>query len=180
MKRLMRTIMVTVCTLTLAACGGGGGGGGGGVGPSPTVTFTGTTPAANEIYLVRNAVRSSGSVLAIDVKANEVSGAVFGTAFDLDFSNPSGMTYIGHEAGSFLDESAGSVIYNSSDMGGGKIVVGASSPAGATGATGSGTIITLKFGVTDASVLSFSNNELRDSANHAISVTWQGGDVTVL
>lgn len=181
MKSVLRMTMVYVALLSLVACGGGGGGGGGGVvEPSITVIFTESMPSANEIYMSKNSALSSENVLAIDVKANQIDASVFGAAFDVDIGSFSGITYIGHTKGSFLDESAGSVIYDSADMGGGKIIAGAVSPAGASGATGSGTIITLRFKVTEASTLTFSNNELRDTSNNLISVTWQGGSISTI
>jgi hypothetical protein len=167
----------------------------------------------NGVSMVRNATESSAGVLAIDIKANNITaGSVFGAAFDVDIQNTTTVQWNGSdvmdclptlnppapptpstgcEPGSFLEpEPPVNYLVYLQNTGGvvdfNKLVVGASEQAPATGVTGSGTIITLKFKKTGTlgqfSTLSFSANSLYDSSSppNAISSTWSAGKITVV
>ena len=119
---------------------------------------------------------SSDSVLAIDIKASNVSD-VYGAAFDVDFDSTK-MSYSGYSAGSFLEGGGNSVNYQATLQSGnsGKLIVVASRQGSVEGATGSGTLVTLKFNVPGGSSVSFSNNAIVDSSGITISTaTWSGG-----
>lgn len=142
--------------------------------------FTGTTsPGDNTIYMAKNSSLSIGDIIAIDVKSNNISSGVFGAAFDVDFDS-SKITYDSYVAGNFLEQGGATVHYEAilqSDNSS-KLVAGITRQTGT--ATGSGTLITLKFKVTSGSTVGFSRNELRDQSNLTIlGTTWSGGTVTV-
>ena len=89
------------------------------------------------------------------------------------------MTY---SSGSFLEQRGNTVNYRlalRTDKNG-KLVVGISRQGAGNAISGSGTLMTLKFSVTGNSSTAFSNYELKDSANQAISgITWHGGSITI-
>jgi hypothetical protein len=163
---------------------------------------TSCTPP-NCVSMARNATESTAGVLAIDVKANNITaGNVFGAAFDVDIQNTtvtqwngSGVmtctevapTPLGCATGNFL-EAQPPVNYLVNLSGGiNTLVVGATEISPATGVTGDGTImtiITLKFkkiGMQgDASTLSFAANSLNDSSANPIGgISWSAGTITV-
>ena len=150
------------------------------VDPTAIILFSGSTPGNNSVYMSRNSSLSSGNTLSVDIKVNNVSN-VYGAAFDVDFDS-SKMTYDSYSAGSLLESGGNAVSYQAGLQSGnsGKLIAGISRQAGASGVSGSGILITLKFKVTGNSAISFSNNSLKDSTNQSISgVTWSGGTVTV-
>lgn len=171
-------MLITISSILMfSACSGGGGGGSSPNSPSPVVSFSGaSSPGSNTVYMAKNSSLSSGDTLAIDVKANSISGSAKGAAFDVDFDSAK-LTYLDKAAGDFFG--AGSTTDVALQSGStNKVIVGATTSSGTV--TGSGTIVTLKFKATGNSAVGFSNNELRDSGNLAISgVTWSGGNVTV-
>lgn len=168
---LSKHLLSILTILIISACGGGGGS----TGPSSTVTFSGSSSGDN-VYMDRNSFLSHGSVLAVDVKVNNVSN-VYGAAFVVDFDS-SGMTYDSYAKGDFLGTVEPYVAQESGSSN--KLVVGISKQGTATGATGSGTLITLKFNVTSGGNLAFSNPALKDPSSLTISgITWSGGTVTV-
>jgi len=145
------------------------------------IDFSGTTsPGDNTIYMAKNSSLSSGDIIAIDAMVKNVNG-VFGAAFDVDFDSTK-ITYDNHVSGSFLEQGGATVNYLAvlQSNNNNKLVVGISRQTGT--ATGSGTLITLKFkAVANGTAnLSFSNNGLTDAGNQAISgISWSGGTVTV-
>lgn len=168
---------LSILMLLMSACGGSGGGGNGPTSPSTTVNFSGVTSPGNDtVYMAINNSLSSGNTLAIDVKANNISGSVFGSAFDVDFDS-SKVTYESKSAGDFFEQGGNTVYYLVRPSGSNKIIAGVSSLAPTTGVTGSGIILTLKFKVTGSSSLSFSNSAL--GANPPVIATWNSGTITV-
>lgn len=140
-------------------------------------------PTPNDtVYM---AINRAGSTLTIDIKCNNITGSVFGAAFDIDF-DPTKMTYSDKAAGDFL-ESGGNTVNSMAILQSGstnKLIVVVTRQAPATGQTGSGTLVTLKFNVvpnaSGSSSVSFSRYDLKDSANASIpGITWTGGTVTV-
>ena len=169
-------IMSSILTLLMVTACGGGGGDNGPTSPSTTLSFSGINPGSNAVYMTKNSSLSSGDTLAIDVKANGISGNVKGAAFDVDFDSTK-ITYSSYAEGNFFG-SGSSTIAALQQGSSSKVVVGVSTASGTV--TGSGTIVTLKFKVTGSSSVAFSNYELRDSSNQSISgITWSGGTVTV-
>lgn len=178
----LQKMIFVLSMFLISACGGGGGGS---TPTSPTipitsVTFSGSSSGYN-VYMAKNDGQSSGGILAIDVKVNNVSN-VFGAAFNIDFDSTK-MTYSNsYSAGSFLETGGNSVSYLPATQSGnsGKLIVGVSRQAPSGGQSGSGTLVTLKFNVTGGGSVSFSNNSLKDSSGNTISAaTWSGGTVTV-
>lgn len=133
----------------------------------------------NTVYMAYNNV--SNNILAIDVKAGSLSSGVYGAAFDVDFDS-SKMIFDSYVAGSFLENGGNTVSYQVGLQSGnsGKLIVGISRQGNVSGVTGSGTIVTLKFKVTSAGSLAFSNSAIMDPSNQVISgISWSGGTVTV-
>jgi hypothetical protein len=158
-----------------------GAGGSGPTSPSATISFLGTTPGSDAIHMSQNSSLSSGDILAIDIKANDISSNVYGAAFDVKFDS-SKITYDSYVSGSFLESGGNTVNYQVGLQSGnsGKLVVGISRQGPVSGISGSGTLVTLKFKVTGISVVVFSNNVLKDSSNQTISgINWYGGMVAV-
>jgi len=153
------------------------------------------------VSMARNATKSTAGVLAIDIKANNImAGNVFGAAFDVDILDatvtqwngsgfmscttpPQGCTNSGLASGNFLEGSLPFTVnyfvnlLNGTDKN--TLLVGPSEVAPATGVTGSGTIITLKFKkapgavVGQSTTLNFAANSLNDSlANPIAGITW--------
>lgn len=161
------------------ACGGGGGGG---TGPNPVITFApdSASPGDNSVYMAQNLSLSSGDVLAIDVKANNISGNVYGVAFDVLFDS-SKTTYNGYTLGSFLESGGYSAVYQPSESSG-RLVMGISRQGLVNGTSGSGTIVTLKLRVTGSSAVAFDTNRsnllerISGTETQAIAgVSWHGG-----
>lgn len=171
-------ILCILSTLIIIACDGGGGP----TSPSRTITFAGTSsPGIDAVYTAKNNALSSGDILAIDVKMNNLSSNVYGAAFDVDFDSTK-ITFDSYVAGSFLESGGNTVNYHMGLQSGnnGKLVVGISRQGSVSGVSGSGTIVTLKFKVTGNSSVAFSNYELRDSNNLPISgINWYGGSITI-
>lgn len=177
MLSLSKHLLILCSVLLISACGGGGGGGeSSSTSPSSTITFSGSSSGYN-VYMAQNTSQSSGSVIAIDVKVDNVSD-IYGAAFDVDFDS-SKMTYSSYSAGSFLESGGNSVTYQAalqSDTSG-KLIVVASRQGAISGNSGSGT----EFDVTSGGSISFSNSSLVDSSGNTISsASWSsGGTVTV-
>lgn len=150
---------------------------------APQSRFPAQTPEAMQsICMSQNSSLSSGDILAIDIKSNNISSNVYGAAFDVDFDSTK-MTYNSYVAGSFLESGGNTVNYQVGLQSGnsGKLVIGISRQGVVSGVSGSGTLVTLKFRVTGNSSVAFSNYDLRDSSNQAIlGISWYGGTVTVL
>lgn len=184
-RKAFRNGLKMFCILSalviISACGGGGGGGSS-TSPSSTITFTAdsSSPGSNTVYMTRNSSESSGNTLAVDIKVNNASD-VYGAAFDVDFDS-SKMTYSTYSNGSFLEQGGASVSYQVATQSGnsGKLVVGISKQGAVSGASGIGTLLTLKFNVSGGTDIDFSNNQLANSSGSSISgITWSGGTVTV-
>ena len=172
-------IGLVIAALFISACSGGGGGGSSPVAPSKTISFSGSSSGYN-VYMAKNNSLSTSDIFAVDVKVDNVTG-VYGAAFDVNFDSTK-MMYSNHAAGSFLEQGGNTVTYNAATQSGNssKLLVGISRQAGATGAAGSGSLVTLKFNVTSGGSIAISNSELKDSSNLLISgITWTGGTVTV-
>lgn len=170
--------IVSLCLFFLIQGCGGGGEKTVITNPSQVVAFTGTTPGNNTVYMSQNSALSNGTTLAIDIKSNNISNA-YGVAFDVDFDS-SKITYDSYIAGSHLESGGETVNYFVSPQTG-KLVVGISRLTGV--ASGSGTIVTLKFksATSGTAQISFSNNEVRNADNQVVSgVSWSGGTASVI
>lgn len=180
-RKAFRIVLNILCVpfalVMLSACGGGGSSP---TGPGKTVTLSGSTTGYN-VYMAPNASQSSGTVLAIDIKVDNVSN-LYGAAFDVNFDSTKAIYSSSYSAGSFLEGGGNAVAYNIATQAGnsGKLLVGASRQGIVGGTSGSGTLVTLKFNITGGGSMSFSNNSLKDLSGNTISATWSsGGTVTV-
>lgn len=174
-----RIIIYLSLTILFHGCGGGSSGEKNVITtPSQVLAFNGTTPGGNTVYMSQNSALSSGNILAIDIKSNNISNA-YGMAFDVDFDS-SKITFDSYAAGSYLESGGDTVNYFVSPQTG-KLVVGISRLTGVV--SGSGTIVTLKFksAMSGTSSIGFSNNEVRDANNQAVpGVSWSGGTASVI
>lgn len=180
-------IGLIIVALFITACGKGAGGESGGnngdsiTTPSTTIAFSAdtTSPGSNSVYMAKNNI--TGDDLSIDIKVNNISSGIYGTAFNVDFDS-SKISYESYPEGSFLEQGGNSASYQMAlqSNNSGRLVIGIASQGDVSGVTGSVTLITLKFRIDGNSSISFSDNELRDSSNQAISgINWYGGNVTV-
>ena len=145
-------------------------------------------PGANSIYLSHNEAQSQGDIMAIDVRVNTLSSSTpaMGAVFDLNF-DPAVLAYDGLIAGDFFEGTNllgnGRVARLAATQQGmpGKLLVGVSQNTGDPGASGSGTLLTLKFRVASGtqilqSNLSFSNMNLISLQRQLIAgLNWYGG-----
>jgi len=170
--------------LTGTGCGGGGGGGGGGGTPPPTqpqpgITFNGATVTAPAVRLARG-VGSSGSVLEVEVRADQLTAA-YGVAFDLTFPS-SLLRFEAFAEGSFLSAGGAQTSLQVAETGAGRLVVGHTRLGNVAAASGSGVLMTLRFVAVGpgSGSFSFTANELFDAGGNGVSGTaWGGGTVQV-
>lgn len=158
----------------LTGCGGGGGGST----PSASAKFTPdqTNPGTNTMSLI-GAV--SGADFYLTVKANGVTGFIFGTAFDLTF-DPDILTYVDYTAGDFFEQT-GPVTYAVAARPD-RLVVGVSKQQPGPAATGTGAVVTLHFKdkASGSSVTTFENQALCSTASTTVcdrkpALSWYGG-----
>lgn len=181
-----RSIVIAALAAALAgaACGGGGGGGGGGTPPptqpQPGIVFNGSGVAAPAVRLARGAA-SSGTVLEVEVRAEQLPG-VYGLAFDLTYPS-NALRFDAFAEGGFL--TGGGPAQTSlqvAEPSSGRLVVG-HTRLGAVGAVaGSGVILTLRFVAvgSGSGSLSFSSNRLFDASGDEVpGAAWGGGTVQV-
>lgn len=162
----------------LAACGGG----------SPTspppppppaagLTFTpGGTSGGAAVVLSRTGA-TGGRDLDLAVEARQV-GNLYGVAFDLGYP-PSVLSYQGATPGDFLATGGFQVSLQVAEQSG-NLIVGVTRLGAVPGASGSGTLLTLRFSAVGSGTgsLSFSRTEAVDSAGRPIGgVAFVGGSV---
>ncbi len=147
-------------------------------------------PGAGSIYISYNGPQSQGDILAIDVRVNRLSVTTpaMGAVFDLDF-DPSVLTYDSYLPGNFFEQSDipgnGNIVRLVALQQGipGRLLIGVTQNNEDPGASGSGTLLTLKFRVASGdqplqSKISFSQMNLIDV--HGMMVTglnWYNGQV---
>jgi len=126
---------------------------------------------------------TSGEDLDLIVRANSVSAALAGAAFDLVF-DPENVTYVGYSAGDFF-ERAGAVTYGVAPRSD-RLIVGVAAGPLSTGAGGSGNVVTLHFRAkaTGRSGIAFDNQALCSVAlttacDRQPSLSWYGGTYSV-
>lgn len=177
-------VLALAAALTGVGCGGGGGGGGGGGTPPPTqpqpgITFSGSSVAPPAVRLARGA-GSSGSVLEVEVRADQLAG-VYGLAFDLSFPS-NALRFDAFAEGGFLSSGGAQTSLQVAEAGSGRLVVGHSRLGDVAAASGSGVLMTLRFVAvgSGSGSLSFSANELFDAGGNRVPGTaWGGGTVQV-
>ncbi len=180
-QRALIALAITAATWTAAGCGGGGGGGGGPTQPQAGVTFTpASSPGARSVFLRQGAGGSTTS-LVLEVAANQVEN-LYGVAFDLTF--PSALLDFESVAeGSFLGApGGGQTSLQLAEVSAGRLVIGLTQLGEAAGASGSGTLLTLRFSslAAGSQALAFAQNAGYDGAGQAQTLTWIAGSVTVV
>lgn len=130
--------------------------------------------------MAKNNSLSSGDVIAIDVRLNNVSDYVYGTAFGVDFDSTK-IDFVGYATGSLLEQGGKTAEYmwaeNSNE-----VILGITRLGGVGGVSGSGTLVTLKFKAVAAgnSTISFGYGSLKDPALNTVTInSWDGGTVAV-
>lgn len=142
MSRL-QVALLALAVLAMAACGGGGGGGPTQP-PPPTssLTFTpGGTAGGNLVRLARTG-STTGQDLDLAVQASEVSD-LYGVAFDLGYP-ASVLAFEGASQGDFLAQGGFQVSFQLAEESG-NLIVGITRLGSVPGASGSGTLVTLRF-----------------------------------
>lgn len=166
MIRVLASLALVSIAIGLSACGGGGSNS-----HSASGAFTPdqANPGTNTISL-NGAV--GGADLDLTVTANAVSASIFGAAFDLTY-DPNVVTYVGYSNGVFLEQ-AGPATYAVAALNG-RLIVGVSGQRPGTGASGTGSVVTLHFQATAAgsSAIVFENQALCSSASAASCDRWQ-------
>lgn len=180
--RIGAALAAIVAVLLLAgACGGGGGGGGGNpVDPGPpaaALTFTpGGTAGGNVVLLTRTGA-TTGQELDLAVEAREVT-SLYGVAFDLGYP-ASVLSFEGATQGSFLSSGGFQVSLQVAEETG-NLIVGVTRLGAVGGASGSGTLVTLRFTAVGSGTgnLTFSRAQAVDPQGRAIDdVAFVGGSV---
>jgi hypothetical protein len=183
--RLMSRWALLLLALAVAACGGGGGGGGGGPTtppppPPPGITFTADGAAGANSVALASGSGSDANTLLLTVNANGVTD-LYGVAFDLRY--PSNLfRYEGSPVADFLNNGA-QTSFQVVETTPGTLVVGYTRLGAVAGATGSGTMITLRFTATAAGngTFTFSDNSAFNSRGEPIpGLTWVAGRVQVV
>jgi hypothetical protein len=167
----------------LAACGGGGSGGTP-TGPPPPTSSVVFTPAGtggtNSVSLVAES-STDPTTLVLDVHAGGVTD-LYGVAFNLTYPKQV-LQFAGATEGTF-ENAAGSVntAFQVTESPAGTLVVAVSRLGAVTGASGSGTLVTLRFTATasGSGAFTFSRNRGFDSTGAQIAgLTWVAGSVQV-
>ncbi|HEX2162647.1 MAG TPA: cohesin domain-containing protein [Thermoanaerobaculia bacterium] len=173
------TALCGVLLLSLA-CGGGGGGGGGPVDPGPpaaALTFTPGGTAGGNVVLLTRTGSTSGRDLELAVEAREVT-SLYGVAFDLGYP-ASVLSFEGATQGPFLSSGGFQVSLQVAEETG-NLIVGVTRLGAVGGASGSGTLVTLRFTAVGSGGgdLTFSRTRAIDPQGQAIDdVAFVGGSV---
>jgi len=177
--RRAQALLAAAALVALAACGGGGGGGGPTQPPPPTasLTFTpGGTSGGAAVVLSRTGA-TGGRDLDLAVEARQV-GSLYGVAFDLGYP-ASVLSYQGATPGDFLATGGFQVSLQVAEQSG-NLIVGVTRLGAVPGASGSGTLVTLRFRSVGSGTgsLSFSRTEAVDADGRVIGgVAFVGGSV---
>lgn len=160
----------------LAACGGGGGP----TKPPPvtsSLTFTASGAGGGSAIALARTGPTGGRDLHLAVEAREVAG-LYGVAFDLGYP-ASVLAYEGATAGEFLAEGGFQVSLQVAEESG-NLIVGITRLGDVPGASGSGTLATLRFRSigSGTGALSFSRTQAVDAGGRAIgAIGFVGGSV---
>jgi multidrug efflux pump subunit AcrA (membrane-fusion protein) len=174
--------LTLVAALLATACGGSSPMAPKPPGPPPppvVITFTpeSPTPGANVIDL--RLMSSTASELALTLDASLVAD-LFGYGLDLLY-DPAAIAFEGFEPGTFLDGMGITVTILVSEPQPGTVVIGQSRVGSVAGASGSGTMVVLRFTAVapGRSTISIDNAGAFDSTGAEITLEFFGGDVTV-
>ncbi|HVR97741.1 MAG TPA: cohesin domain-containing protein [Thermoanaerobaculia bacterium] len=183
---MRRLLLLLLALAVVTACGGGGGGGGGGPTtppppPPPGITFTSDGTAGSNSIALASGAGSDANTLILTVAANSVTD-LYGVAFDLRYPNNL-FRYEGSPVADFLNTGGTQVSFNVVEPTPGTLVVGYSRLGSVPGATGSGTLVTLRFTATTAGsgTFAFDDHTAFNSHGEPISgLTWVAGRVQVV
>ena len=186
MKRKASYSVLVLLTIATLACSGGGDAPSvttPGPGGSFTASFTADEPApGNNTVNLSPAPGGGGNIVTVNVGVTGVND-VFGASFRLTY-DPGVVTFENWSAGSFIEGSGNTVLYQVSVVTHGVVEVGASCAACAVGenASGTETLIQLLFRTTAAgtSPVSFVASDLLNSQSPPAPIgglSWAGGTV---
>ena len=183
----MRRLRITAARATLAglamlallaACGGGGGGGP--TQPPPpasSLTFTPGGTAGGNVVLLARTGPTGGRELHLAVEAREVNG-LYGAAFDLGFP-AAVLDFEGATEGEFLARDGFQVSLQVAEESG-NLIVGVTRLGAVPGASGTGTLVTLRFRAigSGSGPLTFSRTQAVDADGRPVGgLAFVGGSV---
>lgn len=166
-----------VALAALPACGGGGRGPTEPVPPTASLTFTPGGSSGGSVVALSRTGATGGRDLDLAVEARQVT-ALYGVAFDLGYP-ASVLSYQGATPGDFLAQGGFQVSLQVAEESG-NLIVGVTRLGDVPGATGTGTLVTLRFRSIGSGTgsLSFSRTEAVDADGRPMSgVTFVGGSV---
>jgi hypothetical protein len=145
------------------------------------VTFTPAGSAGANSVALAQGPGAGPAAFALEVRVNQVTD-LYGVAFDLAY--PAALlAFQGATEGTFLGTpGGGETSLQVAEAGAGRLVVGLSRLGDVDGASGSGTLLTLRFAASasGSQPLSFSQNAAYDAAGQLQAVSWVAGSVTVV
>jgi hypothetical protein len=172
-------LVVLFVLAALAACGGGGSPTRPPPPPPPTssLTFTPGSSTGGSVVALARTGATGGRELDLAVEAREVS-ALYGVAFDLGYP-ASVLSFEGATAGGFLAEGGFQVSLQVAEETG-NLIVGVTRLGAVPGASGSGTLLTLRFRsvASGTGSVSFSRTQAIDADGRPLGgVAFVGGSV---
>ncbi len=169
--------VLAAALLLLPACGGGGGGGGG-TAPPPPMTSLAFSPAgaASGPSLLLRRQGTGTQTLELEVAAQDVDG-LYGLFFDLGYP-AAVLSFEGATEGDFLSSGGNPTAFQVAEQEG-RLVVGITRLGQASGRSGSGVVMTLRFRAlaSGSGALGFSRNQAQASGGDVLDVGWIGGSV---
>jgi hypothetical protein len=147
--------------------------------PPAVITFTPESPTPGTNVIDLRLMSSTASELALTLDASLVAD-LFGYGLDLLYDSAA-ITFEGFEPGTFLDGEGITVTILVSEPQPGTVVIGQSRVGAVAGASGSGTMLVLRFTAVEPgrSTISIDNAGAFDSSGAEIALEFFGGDVTV-
>jgi hypothetical protein len=144
-RTILSGLLATV--LAFAGCGGGGGDGGGGGGPIEPppvrIQFTPASSTTGAAIALATGAASTNTNLVLEVQARDVS-QLYGVAFQLSYP-ASAVRFRRSGEGPFLASGGAALSVQVAESGSGTLVVGATRLGAASGADGTGVLLTLEF-----------------------------------
>ncbi len=179
-RRALKGLVAAALLALGVACGGSDDGGGGGVEP-PTNSLT-YSPAQAAPTNSLSLVRTNGTdpdQLVLELRATGVTD-LYGVAFDITY--PSSLRYDSASEGTWLSASGSVATSFQVAPQTGRLVIGLSRLGDLGGATGDGTLLTLRFGAATAGngALEFVGPRAYNSGSVAYTAQWIGGSVAVV
>ena len=147
--------------------------------PPAVITFTRESPAPGANVIDLDLMSSTAIEFTLTLDASLVTD-LFGYGLDLVY-DPQVIAFAGFEAGAFLDGEGITVTILVSEPQPGTVVIGGSRVGAVAGASGSGTLLLLRFTAVTAgkSTISIDNAGAFDNTGAEIALEFFGGEVNV-